>query len=52
MDKKEIIDRLEKLSNEIKDYAKYLEESTYHPYEQVENFGYELKTIIDKMKDN
>ena len=52
MNKKEIIDRLEKLRNEIKDYAKYLEESTYHPYERVENFGYELQSIINKMKND
>lgn len=52
MDKKEIIDRLENLCNEIKDYAKYLEEYTYLPYERVENFGYELQLIINKIKND
>lgn len=52
MDKKEIIDRLENLRNEIKDYAKYLDEYTYLPYERVKNFGYELQSIINKMNND
>jgi len=31
---------------DIKKYAKYLEEETYNPYEEVESFATRLKQII------
>lgn len=46
MNKKEIIEKLKNLQVEIHDYAKYLEESTYHPYDKVEQFSYNLNQII------
>jgi hypothetical protein len=51
MSRKEIIEKLKDLCTEIKDYAKYLENNTYHPYDNVEKFANELKIIINKMED-
>lgn len=51
MSKEEILEKLNDLHTEIKDYAKYLEEKTYHPYDNVEKFANELKMIINKIED-
>ena len=33
---------------EIEDYAKYLQDSTYHPYDTIEGFAYKLDKIIEE----
>lgn len=38
---------LNQLYWDIKKYANYLEEETYHPYEKIEHFAKRLKKIID-----
>jgi len=50
MNRNEIIEKLKNLQVEIHDYAKYLRESTYHPYDKVENFGYELRNLIEEIE--
>ena len=50
MSKNEIIEKLKNLQVEIYDYANYLEESTYHPYDQVEHFAYELGNLIQELE--
>ena len=52
MNKNEIIEKLKSLQVEIRDYANYLEESTYHPYDQVEHFAYELVNLIKEIECN
>ena len=52
MNKNEIIEKLKSLQIEIHDYAKYLEESTYHPYDQVDHFAYELGNLIKEIERN
>ena len=44
--------KLKSLQVEIHDYANYLEESTYHPYDQVEHFAYELGNLIKELECN
>jgi hypothetical protein len=51
MGRSEIKNKLIELQKEIEDYATYLEESTYHPYERVEKFANELKIIIKDFDD-
>lgn len=51
MSKNEIIEKLRNLRVEIHDYAKYLKESTYHPYDKVEQFSYDLKQIINMIEN-
>ena len=52
MTKEKIIEKLEELRKEMKDYAKYLETETYHPYDNVNKFANEVKMIINEIKDN
>ena len=52
MNKNEIIEKLKSLQVEIHDYANYLEELTYHPYDQVEHFAYELGNLIKEIECN
>jgi len=52
MNRNEIIEKLKNLQIEIRDYAEYLEKSTYHPYSKVENFAYELKNLIEEIERN
>lgn len=47
----ETLNRLQELQSEMKTYAKYLEESTYHPYDKIEEFASSLQNIIDDIKD-
>lgn len=42
------IDALKALYYDIEKYGKYLEESTYCPYDEVQRFAHRLKTIIDE----
>lgn len=49
MNKNEIVEKLKNLQVEIHDYAKYLEESTYNPYDQVDHFAYELGNLIKEI---
>lgn len=48
---KEVLDKLQELQLEMKAYAKYLEESTYHPYSKVESFASTLQNIISEIKN-
>ena len=48
---KEILNKLQELQVEMKEYAKYLEESTYHPYSKVESFASTLKNIINEIEN-
>jgi len=41
-------DALKKLHKEIRSYGKYLEESTYYPYDRVQDFGRILYKIMKK----
>lgn len=43
---KEFFNKLKDLRDDIKDYAKYLETETYHPYHTVAKFANELTNII------
>lgn len=52
MNKEEIIEQLTELRNEIKNYAKYLKDETYHPYSEVENFASQLQSIIENIENN
>ena len=36
------------LRKKLKDYAKYLQDSTYHPYDTIEGFAYKLDRIIEE----
>ena len=40
---------LQKLYDEMYEYATYLRESTYHPYDKIEKFSSILKKIINRM---
>ena len=40
--------KLKDLQKEIADHAKYIQESTYHPYNTIEGFVYKLDKIIDE----
>ena len=51
MGRSEIKNKLIELQKEIKDYAIYLEESTYNPYDRVAKFANELKMIIEDFDD-
>ena len=42
--------KLQELQSEIKAYAKYLEESTYHPYSKIEEFASTLQNIIKEIE--
>lgn len=46
----EILKRLKALRQDMTNYAKYLEESTYHPYDKIENFAWDLKHIINEIE--
>lgn len=52
MNKNEIVEKLKNLQVEISNYAKYLEESTYYPYDQVDHFAYELGNLIKEIECN
>lgn len=52
MSKNEIVEKLKNLQVEIKNYAKYLEQSTYHPYDKVDHFAYELRKLIEEIEYN
>ena len=41
------IDKLKALQYDIKEYADYLENNTYNPYEKVQEFASRLRTIIN-----
>ena len=49
MDKNEIIEKLNNLQVEIQNYANYIRKSTYHPYDKIENFAYELRGLIEEI---
>lgn len=51
MIEKKILEKLKTLQEDIENYAEYLEESTYHPYEKVESFASKLKNIINEIKE-
>ena len=40
--------KLKDLQKEIEDHAKYLQDSTYHPYATIEGFAYKLDKIIEE----
>ena len=40
--------KLKELQKEIENYAKYLQDSTYHPYDTIEGFAYKLDRIIEE----
>ena len=40
--------KLKELQKEIEDHAKYLQESTYHPYDTIEGFANKLDKIIEE----
>ena len=40
--------KLKDLQKEIEDHAKYLQDSTYHPYTTIERFAYKLDKIIEE----
>ena len=40
--------KLKDLQKEIEEYAKYLQDSTYHPYDTIEGFAYKLDRIIEE----
>ena len=40
--------KLKDLQKEIEDHAKYLQESTYHPYTTIEGFACNLDRIIEE----
>ena len=40
--------KLKDLQKEIEDYAKYLQETTYHPYDTIEGFADKLDRIIEE----
>lgn len=42
-------DALRKLHKEMTDYAKYLEECTYHPYAKIEHFANILNELIERI---
>lgn len=42
-------EKLVKLQKEIEEYGKYLEESTYYPYNKVQSFAYKLNKIINEI---
>lgn len=46
------LDELKALQKEIEDYGKYLEESTYNPYDKVQHFSRALKKIINKYEED
>lgn len=52
----EILKKLREAQRELSDYGKYLEESTYHPYERVQSSARRFGELIDelekKMDDN
>lgn len=52
MTKEKIIERLEGLHRNIKDYAKYLEEYTYAPYSEVEKFGSDVRKLIEEIEED
>lgn len=52
MTKEKIIEKLQDLRNEMKDYAKYLERETYHPYDNVNKFANEVKLIINEINED
>lgn len=52
MNKASILEQLEYLQKDIANYANYLEEYTYHPYNKIEYFANELKDIINEIKNN
>jgi hypothetical protein len=43
-----LCDALKKLHKEIKEYGEYLEQSSYHPYNRVQDFERILDKIIEK----
>ena len=45
------LNELQELQSEIKAYAKYLEESTYHPYDKIEKFASSLQKIINEIEN-
>ncbi len=51
MSKENIAKQLEYLRDDIKDHAKYLEEYTYSPYEEIYKFADRLTTIINDIKE-
>lgn len=48
---KETLNKLKELYWEIKAHAKYLEESTYHPYGKIEGFASKLQNIINEIEN-
>jgi len=46
----ETLNKLQELQSEINEYAKYLKESTYHPYSKIEDFASALQKIINEIK--
>lgn len=46
----ETLNKLQELQSEMKTYAKYLEESTYHPYNKIEEFASTLQNIINEIE--
>ena len=40
--------KLKELQKEIEDYAKYLQESPYHPYATIEGYACTLDRIIEE----
>lgn len=46
------LDELKALQKEIEEYGKYLEESTYNPYDKVQHFSRTLKEIINKYEED
>jgi hypothetical protein len=48
----EILNKLKELQKSIEDYADYLEQYTYHPYDKVQGFSWNLMDIIKEIEDN
>ena len=51
MNNNELIEKLKNLNSEIYDYAKYLEDYTYHPYDKVYDFADKLNLIINSLEN-
>lgn len=41
-------EKLEQLRKDMYEYAKYLEEETYQPYEEVQKFAIRLRKILEE----
>lgn len=50
MTKLEIIEKLNILRSEMQEYADYLETYTYAPYETVNKFSNDVKTLIKEIE--